>query len=58
MDAFLGDDRGDELGGRDVEGRVVGREPRRDLARVALLDRDGGATSAVAPSSVEVGATT
>ena len=32
-DALLGDDRRDELGRRDVEGRVAGGEACRDLAR-------------------------
>ena len=43
VDAVLGDDRGDQLRRRDVEGRVPRGEARRDLGRVALLDRDLGA---------------
>ena len=51
-DAPLGDDPGDQLGRGDVEGGVVDGDPLGgglpaeavgDLARVALLDRDGRA---------------
>src|SRR5262249_56150972 len=51
-DAAIGDDRGDEAGGRHVEGRVPGGRRGRDeaaarpplgLARVALLGGDGRA---------------
>src|SRR4051794_1593604 len=39
--AFLGHDRRHQVRGRDVEGVVGGGMPvRRDLRRVALLDRD------------------
>ena len=40
--AVLGDDRGDQLVRRDVERGIPCGEARRDLARVALLDRDLG----------------
>src|SRR6266545_191492 len=52
VDAALGDDRGDQLGGRDVESRIPDRRVRwRGLAarhaphlgRISLLDGDGGA---------------
>ena len=65
--ARLGDDRRDQLGRGDVEGEVqrrrVDRRDRhplqlRDLPRIALLDRDLIARSAVARSIVDSGAAT